>query len=449
MLRNISEVLKSSADVLEQWSRNNNSNWRSLDMQKVHTSDGRCVYQLDVKEGFFSYLKNHVKCFLFASHYKKTMEEALQTPSIEKSIKDRYVAALNTGAVPFVRHISYKAPLPAVEVGQNTNSQTLPPAGSDHDSGSETASNPGEFPEPFEGAPGFGNDPRDIGYAQSPVSHNHSNADPHDYGLQQALVRSMKTQLTDQSRRDATEAARLAKAISDSMAVSNENDPTLIEAIVRSRLTEQQDEQRRLWHLAREQADVQKAIGLSLSPDTVTESDPGMAQGIAASKQTGVSHDEKCRRQEEKAKEILKKYHRNFFQTTRQGDCFYDGICKLRGHSSITDLRKRSYEEGIKCLQGEGKLKPFDPEVTPVLKDDIEKLRNNHNYALETDVRLMACTENCRIVVCDLEEAVRMVAGPEGELDYPKKTLSEVMEQYPEAELFVLDNKHYMTGKKN
>ncbi|MBO9481926.1 hypothetical protein [Salinisphaera sp. G21_0] len=98
MFGNASDVLKSSADVLENWnSAGNLSRWRSLDMQKVNTSDGRLVYKLEVKEGFFSYLVNHVKCFLLASHYRKTMEEALQAPTIEKSIKERYVAGVNKG----------------------------------------------------------------------------------------------------------------------------------------------------------------------------------------------------------------------------------------------------------------------------------------------------------------------------------------------------------------
>ena len=108
MFENTSEVLKSSVEVFERWNdTSHDSNWRSVDMQKVNTSDGRCVYRLVVEEGFFSYLINHVKCFLLASDYKKTMEEALQTSAIGKSIKERYVAGVNAGIVPFVRQISY------------------------------------------------------------------------------------------------------------------------------------------------------------------------------------------------------------------------------------------------------------------------------------------------------------------------------------------------------
>ncbi|WP_257293361.1 hypothetical protein [Endozoicomonas sp. YOMI1] len=113
-------------------------------------------------------------------------------------------------------------------------------------------------------------------------------------------------------------------------------------------------------------------------------------------------------------------------------------------------LRNRSYQEGIKCLQGNGKLQ-FDPALTFTFKEQIEQLQKPRNYAEQIDLRLMACTENCRIIVCDLDEKVLSVVGSEGELEqYPKKTLSEVMGQYPEAELFVYDEegKHYMTGRK-
>lgn len=142
MLKNISDVLKSSAEVLEKWNdQGDKSRWRSLDMQKVKTSDGRRVYKLVVEEGFFSYLINHVKCFFLASDYKKSMEEVLQTPTIEKSIKDRYVADVNTGVVPFVSQLQYQESLPAIAGRQNTNGQITSSTESTDDSDYETASN--------------------------------------------------------------------------------------------------------------------------------------------------------------------------------------------------------------------------------------------------------------------------------------------------------------------
>ncbi|MBO9494960.1 hypothetical protein J7438_12820 [Thalassotalea sp. G20_0] len=456
MFGNTSDALKSSADVLEKWnSTGNNSLWRSLDMQKVNTSDGRLVYKLVVEEGFFSYLKNHVKCFLLASRYKKAMEEALQAPTIEKSIKERYVAGVNKGVVPFVSHIPYQESLPAIEGGQNANSPTIGSTESDDDSGYETASNLSDIPGPFdvddmERVYRLPDEAQDEGYSESPVNHNHANADIFNDELQQALEQSMVTGITDQLRgadRD-REASELSEAIRRSLATAtDENDPDLARALALSIETQELDEQMRS---ARERADVEKATQLSLDSGNVAESDPDMALGIAGSKQTNAVEQEKFIWQEQKAEAILAKYHREFFPTARDGNCFYDGMSRVRRHSSIRELRDRSYQEGIKCLQGDGKL-PFDSALTVTFKEQIEQLQKSHNYAEQIDLRLMACTENCRIIVCDLDEKVLNVAGPEGELEqYPKKTLSEVMGQYPEAELFVYDKeaKHYMTGRK-
>ncbi|WP_257264153.1 OTU domain-containing protein [Endozoicomonas sp. ONNA2] len=155
--------------------------------------------------------------------------------------------------------------------------------------------------------------------------------------------------------------------------------------------------------------------------------------------------------QEQKTAAILQKYHREFVPTVRDGNCFYDGMSKVRSDTSIMKLRERSYLEGKKCLAGKGKLQ-FDAARISFFREQIEQLRHSRTYAEQIDLRLMAATENCRIVVCDLdEEKVLSVVGPEGELEeYPKKTLSEVMSQDPETELFLLDTqgKHYMTGRK-
>ncbi|MGO0308439.1 hypothetical protein ACTL6P_17895 [Endozoicomonas acroporae] len=452
MFGNTSDVLKSSADVLENWnSAGNHSRWRSLAMQKVNTSDGRLVYKLEVKEGFFSYLINHVKCFLLAPHYRKTMEEALQAPTIEKSIKDRYVAGVNKGVVPFVSHIPYQESLPAIEGGQNANRQTTGSTESGDDSGYETASNLSDIPDPLdvddmERVYRLPDEVQGEGYSESPVSHNH--ADTFNDELQQALADSRVTEVTDQLRRADREAVELAEALSHSLATAtDENDPALGRALALSRKSQQRDEQMRS---ARERADVAKAIQRSLNSGTVAESDPDMALGIAASKQTNAVEQEQFIRQEQKAQAILAKYHRKFVPTARDGDCFYDGMSRVRGHSSIRELRNRSYQEGMQCLQGNRKLQ-FDSALTVTFKEQIEQLQNPHNYAEQIDLRLMAYTENCWIIVCDLDEKVLNVAGPEGELEeYPKKTLSEVMGQYPEAELFVYDieAKHYMTGRK-
>lgn len=455
MFENTSDVLKSSADVLEKWNnRGNNSLWRSLDMQKVNTSDGRLVYKLVVKEGFFSYLKNHVKCFLLASRYKKAMEEALQTPAIEKSIKARFVAGVNTGVVPFVSHIPYQESLPAIMGGQNTNSQTTRSTESDDDSGNETASNLSEIPDLSDvddverAAYRLPGEAQDEGYSERPVSHNHANTDTFNDELQQALAHSRETMVTDQLKRDEHE---LAEAISLSLATEkDENDPALALALALSKETQKLDEERRR---ARELADVEKATQLSLDSgtSTVVKSDPGMAQGIASSEESHAVAQEKIALQEQRAEAIVQKYNRDFVQTARNGDCFYDGMLKIRGYSSITELRKRSFDEGKRCLEGNGKLQ-FDAAVVFTFKKQIEELLSPRSYAEHIDVRLMAVTENCRIVVCDLNEKVLSVDGPEGESeDCSKRTLSEVMSQYPEAELFVFDSSnrgHYMAGKK-
>ena len=91
----------------------------------------------------------------------------------------------------------------------------------------------------------------------------------------------------------------------------------------------------------------------------------------------------------------------------------------------------------------------LDPAVTFLFEEQIKRLKKKHNFAQQIDLRLMACTENCRIVVCDFDEKVLSITGPDGELEeYPEKTLSEVMGQYPEAELFVLNSLHFMTGRR-
>ncbi|MBO9481927.1 hypothetical protein [Salinisphaera sp. G21_0] len=195
-----------------------------------------------------------------------------------------------------------------------------------------------------------------------------------------------------------------------------------------------------------------KAIQRSLDSDTskITESDPAMTQGLASSKESDAVRRAKAIRNERKAAAILEKYHRKFVKTVRDGDCFYDGMSKIRRDASITGLRKKSYDEGKRCLDGNGKLQ-FHPVLTSLFQKQIEMLKEPRNYAEQIDLRLMACTQNCRIIVCDLDETVINVLGPEGELEeYPKKTLSEVMGQHPEAELFVFDgkDKHYMTARK-
>ncbi|MGI2028505.1 hypothetical protein [Endozoicomonas acroporae] len=197
---------------------------------------------------------------------------------------------------------------------------------------------------------------------------------------------------------------------------------------------------------------MEKATRRSLDSDTskITESDPAMTQGLASDKESDAVRRAKAIRKERKAAAILEKYHRKFVKTVRDGDCFYDGMSKIRRDASITELRQKSYDEGKRCLDGNGKLE-FHPALTSLFKKQIEKLKDSYNYAEQIDLRLMAYTENCWIIVCNLDEKVLNVAGPEGELEeYPKKTLSEIMGQYPEAELFVFDkeDKHYMAGKK-
>ncbi|WBA88208.1 hypothetical protein [Endozoicomonas sp. GU-1] len=381
------------------------------------------------------------------------MEEALQAPTIEKSIKERYVAGVNKGVVPFVSHIPYQESLPAIEGGQNANRQTTGSTESDDDSGYETASKLSDIPDPWdvddmERVYRFPDEAQDEGYSESPVSHNH--ADTFNDELQQALADSRVTEVTDQLRRADREAVELAEALSHSLATANdENDPALARALALSRETQQLDEQLRS---ARERADVAKATQRSLDSGTskITESDPAMTQGLASSKESDAVRRAKAIRKERKAAAILEKYHRKFVKTVRDGNCFYDGMSKIRRDASITELRQKSYDEGKRCLDGNGKLK-FHPALTSLFEKQIDKLMESYNYAQQIDLRLMAYTENCWIIVCDLDEKVVNVAGPEGELEeYPKKTLSEIMGQYPEAELFVFDKegRHYMTGKK-
>ncbi len=362
---------------------------------------------------------------------------------------------LTRGGVPFVSHIPYQQSLPAIEGGQNANRQTTGSTESGDDSGYETASNLSDIPDPLdvddtERVYRLPDEAQDEGYSESPVSHNH--ADVFNDDLQQAIEQSMVTEVTDQLRRADRdrEASELSEAIRRSLATAtDENDPALARALALSRKSQIQDEQMRS---DRERADVAKAIQRSLDSGTskITESDPAMTQGLASSKESDAVRRAKAIRKERKAAAILEKYHRKFVKTVRDGNCFYDGMSKIRRDASITELRQKSYDEGKRCLDGNGKLE-FHPALTSLFKKQIENLKESYNYAEQIDLRLMACTQNCRIIVCDLDETVINVLGSKGELEeYPKKTLSEVMGQYPEAELFVYDEegKHYMTGER-
>ncbi|WP_257264116.1 ankyrin repeat domain-containing protein, partial [Endozoicomonas sp. ONNA2] len=185
-------------------------------------------------------------------------------------------------------------------------------------------------------------------------------------------------------------------------------------------------------------------------PEPMDERKSPVVNGRFCISSAEVALIEAIRQQEQKAAAIVQKYHREFVQTVRNGDCFYDGMSRVRRHSSVMELRARSYLEGQKCLAGRGKLH-FDKALTAVFSGQIAKLRQPNEYAEQIDLRLMAATENCRIVVCDLDEKVLSVVGSEGEVEeYPEKTLSEVMGQDPETELFVLDTQgqHYMAGRK-
>ncbi len=411
MFKNISGVLKSSAEVLEKWNEHGDkSKWRSLDRQKVKTSDGRHVYKLVEVKGFFSYLVNHVKYIFFASDYKKSMEEVLNTPKVEKNLKDRHVADINAGVVPSVRNIQGKEALPTIAGRRETSNQATLTTDHTADSDYETASNVSEDSDLLDvdemaSADEAGREAYDDGYSESPVGDITAGADALDHELQQALALSRETQQSDEERRR-----------------------------------------------ARELEDTEEAIRRSLESDTSTvdENDPDMALAIALSKDSKAVEMENIARQEQKASAILQKYSRDFVQTVRNGDCFYDGMVKLRGHSNIMALRNRSYQEGKQCLEGNGKLH-FDPEIAFLFEEQIELLKRQGNYAEQIDVRLMAVKENCKIVVCDLNEKVSSIVAPDGELEeYPEKSLTEVMRLYPDAELFVLDTqeRHYMTGRK-
>ena len=419
MFRNISDVLKSSAEVLEKRNVNGDkSKWRSLDIKKVTASDGRRVYKLVEVKGFFSYLVNHVKYLFFASDYKKSMEEELNTPKVEKNLKDRRVADISVEVFPSVRNTQDKEVSPTIARLQETSNQktfsTHHTADSDYETASDISDGSDLLSVDENEHPYDARRTDDDGYAEGPESYlSHASIvggiplgdETPDYQLQQALERSRKTEVTDQERRNAIE-----------------------------------------------QKNTEEAIRRSLEPgiSTAKEDDPDISIAIALSKNADAVYQENIARQERKATAILQKYNRDFVQTVRDGDCFYDGMTKLRGHSNIMALRNRSHQEGKKCLEGNGKLH-FDPEIAFLFEEQIDLLKQQGNYAEQLDIRLMAANENCKIVVCDLNEKVSSIVGPDGELEeYPEKSLNEVMRQYPDAELFVLDtqDRHYMTGRK-
>ena len=489
MPRNISDVLRSSAEVIEKWTAAEDKNkWRSLDMQRGKTPDGRRVYKLVEVEGFFSYLISHVKCFLHASDYKKSMEAILHAPDIDKSVKKRYVQYVNSGVIPFVKNIPYKEILPAIVERQEEKGQASYSTDTMADSDYETASEISDVSEPFDVgdldslSDASSRIADDEGYADEPVIYDHSAVDnPHtrpevytsplarelspeneasssvdidgevlDPETQRALALSRATEITDQARRDAIEANDIEEATRRSNTTFlEENDPNLAQAFALSRETLQSDEMNRL---ALEKKNIEDDIHRSMTSHALSgeDSDAGLAEAIAASKNSAITDQEKREREEQRAESILNKYDRDIVRTVRNGDCFYDAMAKIRGHSNLMALRNRCYQEGRKCLEGNGKLQ-FDEAIAFLFEEQIELLKQQYNFAEQLDVRLMASTENCRIVICDLSEKVTSIAGPEGELEeYPAKSLDEVMRQYPEAELFVLatEDRHYMAGRK-
>ncbi|GAA4651574.1 hypothetical protein GCM10023116_38580 [Kistimonas scapharcae] len=489
MPRNISDVLSSSIETIEKWTAvEDKKKWCSLDMQKGKTPDGRRVYKLVEVEGFFSYLISHIKCFLRASDYKKSMEAVLHAPDIDKSIKKRYIQYVNSGVIPFVKNIPYQKTLPAISERQEERGKINFSTGTMVDSDYETASEISGVSESFDvgdldslsGEPGGITD--DEGYADEPARSAHTivdnsharpevdasrlareysseneaggSVDVDDEGVdpetQRALALSRETAITDQARRDIREANDIEEAVRRSNdTFLEESDPDLAQVLALSREALKSDEAKRQ---ALEQKAIEDAIHRSMAPHAVPDedSDDGLAKAIAASKNAAREDQAKRARQEQRAESIVNKYDREFVQTVRNGDCFYDGVSKVRGHSNIMELRNRSYQEGERCLEGNGKLH-FDTEIAFLLEEQIELLKQQYNYAEQLDVRLMASTENCRIVICDLSEKVTCIAGPQGELEeYPATSLDDVMQQYPEAELFVLataDN-HYMAGRR-
>ncbi len=485
MFRNISDVLKSSAEVLEKLNdQGDKSKWRSLDRKRVNTSDGRRVYKLVEVKGFFSYLVNHVKYLFFASDYKKSMEEVLNTPKIEKNLKDRRVADVNAGVVPAVRNIQGKEVLPTITGRQEISNQATLSTDHTADSDYETASDISEVSDLLdrdEMEPAY--DARrtedDAGYADDPVIYGHSSAvtdrsDDHapgtlesdssftplsydaspdtetlDRELQQALARSRMTEITDEERRSAREANDIEEAMRRSNATFlEENDTDLAQALALSHETLHSDELKRQ---ASEQKRIEETAHHSTQHPLPDGDDADLVQALVASKHSEAEDQEKRARQEQQAAILLKKYDRDIVRTVRDGDCFYDGMAKMHGHSSVMNLRNKCYQEGLNSLRGNGKIE-IPKAYDEFFKPQIEQLKKAKNYAEQIDIRLMAVVEHCTIIVCDLNERVMSVVDADGGLEeYPQKSLRDVMRQSPDAELFVLatgKSEHYIGSTK-
>ncbi len=180
------------------------------------------------------------------------------------------------------------------------------------------------------------------------------------------------------------------------------------------------------------------------------DNDADLVQALVASKHSEAEDQEKRARQEQQAAILLKKYDHDIVRTVRDGDCFYDGMAKMHGHSSVMDLRMKCYEEGLKSLRGNGQIE-IPSDLEKMFENHIEQLKNAKNYAEQIDLRLMAVVEKCKIIVCDFNERVMNVVDADGGLEqYPQKSLRDIMRQSPDAELFILEteSQHYIGSIK-
>ncbi len=91
----LEQALRTSVKSLNDY---NPASWQSLNPCYGITREGRAVCQLELENGFFSYLKNAIKWYLWANDYKTGLKSLEQDSPLYK----RLVEHADTGRIPYI-----------------------------------------------------------------------------------------------------------------------------------------------------------------------------------------------------------------------------------------------------------------------------------------------------------------------------------------------------------